>query len=342
MDPSINGESIAPKRTSRMPIVLGIVVLLLLGCGYLYVNGLIPSFFGTLGPKISSPTGHIYISIAPISDKSSYLGVFVVDPQKGSLTPVLDTTDRVDHLTPSVSPDGTTLALVEITNGKSSISISKPFTSPLSPIQITKRLATSNYPEFPVWSPAGKQVVVYGAITEKNEEQPLNPLNWLVYEMNLSSGKERFITDGAYPTYVAPNKLIVLKKGGLYIVDPTSNNAPGTLLWNVDGNTLTNMTYAVTPDKKTILWTFPGQKKVYALSVSSWDPVRAVLSVFLEEELYMPRISPDGMYAAFLKKGTDPARGGSLVVYDISTKKLVSSIDLSSYYPDGTFISDWK
>lgn len=322
------------KSKNIVIIVTSIIVIVAI---YIFYSPVLSFINDQMSFKLS---GNLYVTVVDESGKR--LDAEILSLKNKILKPIVINNNR--NMTPALYKD----------NG-SVVFSSRPINSKASPQlflmnnknnikQITKNNTyLKTYPRF---SADGKSVV-YMALSNLKGDYTI-PENWSIYEVNISSGKERFITNGEYPVFSKDGKsIVVLKNKGLYLVNML--NRSSKKVWGIsNGSAVSRMMFAVSNDKSKLAWVDPYNKRVYVYSIRSWSPFVMGMKVEISETALHPVFSPNGNFLALEEIGLDVKNSlikkASIVVYDLSSSELQKKdvFTFPNTYLQSVSITDWQ
>jgi len=287
--------------------------------------------------------GVIYLTLKSKEPKKSVSGLFAYFLDNNELIETLGGNKmRFLAINEHMSPDNKISAYVVKVKKEEGVYISQVFTytydtwSALTSNNVTRK-------QHPKWSLDGTRI----AYMAYNPETPtstieLLPNKWSVYIVDMD-GKETYVTDGAYPTWIPDGNLVVLKPDGLYLVNVEDNSK--VLIWQFDSTTYINTMLNVSKDGTMIALSSIDNETVSLIKVSSWEPFNGELYAEIPVGAFWPVFSEDGKYLVVqavdletIKDNPDPR----LIIYDVDTLRSATMINLDGYEQLYMFVTDWR
>ena len=194
------------------------------------------------------------------------------------------------------------------------------------------------------WSSDGKTIAFMDFVGLEDDKEETKLKNWSIFTSDLSGNEKFVINAAAYPFYVGDKKLLVMKKGGLSIVNTEISS--GEVIYPFqETHTLMDYNYDVSNNKKLIAVTnnLYEDKKIEIIKVNSWDSFdyKKVAEISTSKlSSFSPKFnSQNNRYVAVKQIRTDK-KSLELVVYDTETKKKYSIFNLDKY--ESVEIGDWR
>ncbi len=175
------------------------------------------------------------------------------------------------------------------------------------------------------WS-RGEDLIAFQTLSLEKEAD-FKENDWNIKVTNLD-GAEQFITKGTNPVFLPNNKLLVLKKEGLYVFNTEISEDQGSIIWSFENNSTDfERTFSISNNGKYLALTIPTGVSVF--EIDNWNNLKMLDKPrVIEAVVYCSTFSPDNN-SILLAEFDEQKETSHLVIYNIETfeKKEVLSLE---------------
>jgi Tol biopolymer transport system component len=287
-----------------------------------------------------APSGTIYLSLAPKDAEGNpgKVGIYTYQIGTGDLSLIIGS-DVADNLTPTLSPDGTMIAFTQVdATDEVDILYGDSGLAKLVSIPLPEGTEVARNP---VWSPDGTKIAFTSRLDGDGSEMGLD--DWRVHVFDTTTGSIAEVARGTNPLYLPDGSLLVLRNEG--IVRYADDGSNSVVIPMFSGKAAANMKIDISQDGTQIALAAPEESRVYVSKVSSWSPFQATTRA-IDTPAFWPVFSPDGKYLTM--EVFTWGEGRTVENYYLATYSLTdntwldASFDLSPFYQEALFITEWR
>jgi Tol biopolymer transport system component len=320
-------------RKEKLVVVLIIVLLIITGLFfYLIVKESGKNESTNLTRTNSIPTDisaeKILLNLAPKENGGiEDFGIYSYNLETNKIENFLDDNKENEakgFIASQFSADGKKMVFSTFANGNSQLYV-------IDKNKKNQKQITTSPEEFwkisPSWSIENNLIAFQTLSLEKEADFKENDWNIKVTDLD---GAEQFITKGTNPVFLPNNKLLVLKKEGLYVFNTEILEDQGLVIWPFENN-LTDFerSFSISNDGKYLALTDSTKASIF--EIDNWNGLKLLDEPKIIETIaYRSTFSPDGR-SLLLVAIDEQKETSQLATYDIKTLEKKRALDLKEY-----------